>query len=724
MARSVYVTGIDRGDGRQAVELGVMELLTRQVDRVGVFRPLVHAHAPGERGSDHVVELLRTRYRVDLPAAELYGLTYEEAAALQAAQGQDELVSTLVDRFRALERRCQAVLVLGTDFADTNIPDELAFNARLANEFGAAVLPVVGGHSEDPAAVIAEVRNAHRAYTDLGCETLAMVANRVAPGAKQRIQRTLTEKLPIPAYVIPEEPALAAPTVAQLVEATGAEVLIGDAAGLARDVRGFVFGGAMLPTFLDALTEGALVVTPGDRADLVIGSLAAHAAGAPPIAGVLLTLGQHPGPNVMALAARLAPGTPVAVVPEGSWITAAALTHLEGKLSAASPRKAEIALGLFELHVDTAELTTRIEVGRTERVTPMMFEHALLERARAARRHVVLPEGTEDRVLRAAEVLLRRNICDLTLLGDVDAVRRKAAALGIDLPQDDPAADRVQVRIVDPATSPLRRQFAELYARLRAHKGMTVELALDVVTDVSYFGTLMVQEGIADGMVSGAVHSTAATIRPAFEVIKTAPGAAIVSSVFFMCLADKVLVYGDCAVNPDPDAQQLADIAIQSAATAAQFGVEPRVAMLSYSTGTSGSGADVDKVRKATELVRALRPDILVEGPIQYDAAVDARVAATKLPGSPVAGRATVLIFPDLNTGNNTYKAVQRSAGAVAVGPVLQGLRKPVNDLSRGALVEDIVNTVAITAIQSQEHGRAQAAPATPSQDRAEGVRA
>ncbi|MER5864207.1 phosphate acetyltransferase [Kitasatospora sp. NPDC002040] len=706
MARSVYVTGIDRGDGRQAVELGVMELLTRQVDRVGVFRPLVHAHAPGEPGSDHVVELLRSRYRLDLPTTELYGLTYEEAAALQAAQGQDELVGSLVDRFRALERRCQAVLVLGTDFADTNIPDELAFNARLANEFGAWVLPVVGGHDEDPLAVIAEVRNAHRAYRDLGCSMLAMIANRVAPAAKQQIQRTLSEKLAVPAYVLPEEPALAAPTVGQLVEATGAEVLLGDAAGLARDVRGFVFGGAMLPTFLTALTEGALVVTPGDRADLVIGSLAAHAAGAPPIAGVLLTLGQHPGPNVMALAARLAPGTPVAVVPEGSWLTAAALTHLEGRLSQASPRKAEIALGLFELHVDTAELTSRIELSRSERVTPMMFEHALLERARSARRHVVLPEGTEERVLRAAEVLLRRNICDLTLLGDPDAIRRKAAALGITLPLDGgDHGDRAHARLVDPATSPLRQQFAELYAGLRAHKGMTVELALDVVTDVSYFGTLMVQEGIADGMVSGAVHSTAATIRPAFEVIKTAPGAAIVSSVFFMCLADKVLVYGDCAVNPDPDAQQLADIAIQSAETAAQFGVEPRVAMLSYSTGTSGSGADVDKVRKATELVRELRPDLLVEGPIQYDAAVDAHVAATKLPGSEVAGRATVLIFPDLNTGNNTYKAVQRSAGAVAVGPVLQGLRKPVNDLSRGALVQDIVNTVAITAIQSQSEG-------------------
>ncbi|PYC78416.1 phosphate acetyltransferase [Streptomyces tateyamensis] len=716
MARSVYVTGIDRGDGRQAVELGVMELLTRQVDRVGLFRPLVHAEAPGTPGADHVVELLRARYRIDLPPADLYGLTYEEAAALQAAQGQDELVSVLVDRFRALERRCQAVLVLGTDFADTNIPDELAFNARLANEFGAWVLPVVGGRREDPDSVVAEVRNAYRAYTDLGCSTLAMIANRVAPAAKQPVLRGLNAKLPVPVYVVPEELALAAPTVAQLVEATGAELLLGDAAGLARDVRGFVFGGAMLPTFLGALTEGALVVTPGDRADLLIGSLAAHAAGAPPIAGVLLTLDQHPGADVLALAARLAPGTPVAVVGEGSWPTAAALTHVEGMLSAASPRKAEIALGLFELHVDTAELTSRIELSRSDRVTPMMFEHELLEQARAARRHVVLPEGTEERVLRAAEILLRRNVCDLTLLGEVDAVRRKAASLGIVLPAEgaaegsaENAADRARLRIVDPAASPLRQRFAELYAELRAHKGMTVELALDLVTDVSYFGTLMVQEGIADGMVSGAVHSTAATIRPAFEVIKTAPGAAIVSSVFFMCLADKVLVYGDCAVNPDPNAQQLADIAIQSAETAAQFGVEPRVALLSYSTGTSGSGVDVDKVRKATELVRQARPDLLVEGPIQYDAAVDERVAATKLPGSAVAGRATVLVFPDLNTGNNTYKAVQRSAGAVAVGPVLQGLRKPVNDLSRGALVQDIVNTVAITAIQAQNQSGAPA---------------
>ncbi|MFC1429929.1 phosphate acetyltransferase [Streptacidiphilus sp. N1-3] len=710
MARSVYVTGIGRGDGRQAVELGMMELLSRQVDRVGVFRPLMHTR------TDHVVELLRGRYRIDLAAEDLYGLSYDEAAALQAERGQDELVGMLVDRFHALERQCQAVLVLGTDFAGTNIPDELAVNARLANEFGALVLPVVGGHRDSADTVVAEVRNAHRAYSDLGCSMLAMIANRVAGRDKQEVSRRLAGRLDVPVYVLPDEPALSAPTVAQVVETTGAEVLLGDASGLARDVRRFVFGGAMLPNFLGALSDGAMVITPGDRADLLIGSLAAHAAGSPPISGVLLTMGQTPGADVMKLAARLAPGTPVMLVQEGSFPTATGLSALEGKLTAASPRKAETALGLFELHVDTVELTDRIELSRSERVTPMMFEHELLERARGSQlREVVLPEGTEERVLRAAEVLLRRNVCHLTLLGAEDAVRKRVADLGLDLGLDRAeTAKSARARIIDPATSPLRERFAELYAEIRKHKGMTVEAAQDVVTDVSYFGTLMVQEGLADGMVSGAVHSTAATIRPAFEIIKTSPGAAIVSSVFFMCLADRVLVYGDCAVNPDPDAEQLADIAIQSAETAARFGVEPRIALLSYSTGTSGSGADVDKVRRATEIVRELRPDLLVEGPIQYDAAVEPKVAATKLPGSKVAGQATVLIFPDLNTGNNTYKAVQRSAGAVAVGPVMQGLRKPVNDLSRGALVQDIVTTVAITAIQAQQA----AAPAAAEEQR------
>ncbi|MGW5025867.1 phosphate acetyltransferase [Streptomyces albidoflavus] len=668
--------------------MGLMELLTRRVDRVGVFRPLVHD------GPDRLFEVLRGRYRLSQDPATAHGIDYRRAAGIQAEQGTDALVSQLVDRYLAVARDYEVVLVLGTDYADTQLPDELALNARLANEFGASVLPVVGGRSQSAESVRAEARNAYRAYHALGCDVLALGVNRVAAEDRDVVAQRLGARLPVPCYVLPDDPALSAPTVRQISRALDGTVLLGDDAGLARDVLDFVFGGATLPTFLHALTPGCLVVAPGDRADLVVGALAAHSSGTPPIAGVLLTLGERPDPEVLRLAAKVAPGTPVVSVPGNSFPTATRLFTLEGRLDAATPRKAETALGLFEDWVDTAELLDRISVGSTDRVTPMMFEHKLLERARADRRRVVLPEGLEERVLRAADVLLRRSVCDLTLLGPVDAIRKKAADLGVDLG----AAE-----LIDPQESELRKRFAERYAQLRAHKGVSVELAYDVVADVNYFGTLMVEEGLADGMVSGSAHSTAATIRPAFEIIRTRPDATLVSSVFFMCLADRVLVYGDCAVNPDPNAVELADIAVQSALTGARFGVDPKIAMLSYSTGSSGSGADVEKVREATALARERRPDLLIEGPIQYDAAVEPTVAAAKLPGSEVAGQATVLIFPDLNTGNNTYKAVQRSAGAVAVGPVLQGLRKPVNDLSRGALVQDIVTTVAITAVQAQE---------------------
>jgi phosphate acetyltransferase len=318
------------------------------------------------------------------------------------------------------------------------------------------------------------------------------------------------------------------------------------------------------------------------------------------------------------------------------------------------------------------------------------------------RKHIVLPEGEDERILRAADILLRRGVADLTLLGDPVTVSRKAAEVG---------ADVSGAQILSPYDSKLVEEFARVYAERRAHRGVELDEARTIVTDVSYFGTMMVELGRADGMVSGAAHTTAHTIRPALEIVRTVPGVSVVSSVFFMCLQHQVLVYGDCAVVPDPTAEQLADIAIASAGTAAAFGVEPRVAMLSYSTGSSGSGSDVEKVDRATRLVRQRAPELPVEGPIQYDAAIDTAVARTKLPDSKVAGHATVFVFPDLNTGNNTYKAVQRSAGAVAVGPVLQGLRKPVNDLSRGATVRDIVNTVAITAIQAQHPLTAAAEP-------------
>jgi phosphate acetyltransferase len=444
--------------------------------------------------------------------------------------------------------------------------------------------------------------------------------------------------------------------------------------------------------FIDDLVPGTLVVVPGDRSDILIASIISTLSSAfPAVAGVVITAGYEVHPGLQ----RLLSGAPFPVL-EVAERTYAATTAIQGIRATIRPddeRKIAAALGVFESGVDADQLEAQIKLERPARLTPIMFEYELIERAKASPQHIVLPEGDDERILRAAEILLRRSVVELTILGDVEAVEGRAAALGLDLSA---------ANLVDPATASQRADYAATYHGLRKHKGVTEELAYDTVADVSYFGTLMVQAGDADGMVSGASHTTGDTIRPAFEVIKPRKDVSLVSSVFLMCVGDRVLVYGDCAVNPNPDAGQLADIAISSAETAATFGVDPRIAMLSYSTGASGKGEGVDKVRTATEIVRERRPDLMVEGPIQYDAAVDAGVAAKKLPGSDVAGQATVFVFPDLDTGNIAYKAVQRSAGALAVGPVLQGLNKPVNDLSRGCLVPDIVNTVAITAIQAQ----------------------
>ena len=473
----------------------------------------------------------------------------------------------------------------------------------------------------------------------------------------------------------------------------------GDETLLTREVPGLVVAAMTLPNVLDHLFEGALVVTPGDRPEIVLGVLTAHvSANFPQMSGIVLNGGLPLPDQVQRLLDGLGVTMPIITTSLDTHATSTALTNQRGRLDKDSPRKIATALALFAEHVDGDALLDRLEVAKTHAVTPLMFEHQLIDTAVSDRRHIVLPEGEEERILRAADILLRRNVADLTLLGDPLLIQQRAATLGVDISA---------ATVLSPFDEELRERFAREYAERRAHKGIDLDAARDIVVDVSYFGTMMVELGLADGMVSGAVNTTAHTIRPALEFVRTAPGVSVVSSVFFMCLRNQVLVYGDCAVNPDPTAPQLADIAIASARTAAAFGVEPRVAMLSYSTGSSGSGTDVQKVTEATALVRELAPELLVEGPIQYDAAIDAAVARTKLPDSAVAGRATVFVFPDLNTGNNTYKAVQRSAGALAVGPILQGLRKPVNDLSRGALVRDIVNTVAITAIQAQQLAQA-----------------
>ncbi|HVD22086.1 MAG TPA: phosphate acetyltransferase [Lapillicoccus sp.] len=693
MVTSVYLASSEGQSGKSAVAVGILDQLSRRVGRVAVFRPVVRTP---EADDDHVLDLLLSRLEpggdgpAPLTAQEASGVFYDDVH-----RDPDAAMSTIVDRYHAVANRFDAVLVVGSDFTDVSSPTEFSYNARIAANLNSPMVLVVTGRGKTPDQVrisadiaVDEARHHH-------ASVLAVLANRVEPELVPATTAALAGVAGgVPAYSIPTDPVLDAPTVRELLAAARGTLIHGHDALLDRESAGLLVAAMTMPNVLDRLFEGCVVISPADRADVVLGLLLAYRAKTfPSPAGIVLNGGLELPSSIERLVNGLDVHVPVITTTTHTMRTAADLNAVAPRLTRSSARKVEAALRIFEEHVDGSALLDRLDVSPTSVVTPLMFEYQLIDRARAAARHIVLPEGEEPRILTAADQLLRRGVVRLTLLGSPSGIRASAAQLGLDV---------TAAELVDPHDEPLRSRFAEEYAALRTHKGVTTEQAWDVVADPSYFGTMMVLDGLADGMVSGAIHTTAHTIRPALEVVKTAPGVTIVSSVFLMCLPDRVLVYGDCAVNPDPTAEQLADIAISSAATAAQFGIEPRVAMLSYSTGGSGSGADVDKVRTATELVRTRAPSLSVEGPIQYDAAVDMAVAATKLKDSPVAGRATVLIFPDLNTGNNTYKAVQRSAGAVAVGPVLQGLRKPVNDLSRGALVQDIVNTVAITAIQAE----------------------
>lgn len=698
--RSIVIASPEGESGKSTVALGVLDLLVRKGQRVGVFRPVSRASETDDSSGrrDHVLELLLEHDGVDVAYEDAVGVTYADLHA-----DPEAALSRIVSRFHDLAARCDSVVVLGTDYTDVAGPTELSFNARIAANLGAPVLLVVSGRERTPEGIraLADVSLAELAAHH--AQAIGLVVNRADTHSALDVRTLLAEAQPdLPVWTIPEEPFLQAPTVGQLLEAVDGTLVLGDPELLGREALELQVGAMSFEHLLERLTDGAVVITPGDRIDLLIGLLATHLTPSfPSLAGIILNGGFYPQGRPAELLEAMRPKLPIITTQLGTYRAARAASETRGRVDKGSVRKVETARALFERNVDSAALAARLDLPRPEVVTPLMFEYQLIERARSDRRHIVLPEGSDDRILRAASTVLARHIADLTILGSDESVRARAAELGLDIEA---------ARVLSPHDPEHVEKFAAEYTRLRAHKGMTVERAREIVTDVSYFGTMMVHLGLADGMVSGAAHSTAHTIRPSFEIIKTKPGTSSVSSVFLMCLEDRVLVYGDCAVIPDPTSAELADIAISSAATARQFGVDPRIAMLSYSTGTSGTGADVDKVRTATELVREritqADMELDVEGPIQYDAAVDASVAASKLPGSDVAGRATVFVFPDLNTGNNTYKAVQRSAGAVAVGPVLQGLNKPVNDLSRGALVQDIVNTVAITAIQAQTTSR------------------
>jgi phosphate acetyltransferase len=692
VATRLFLASMEPRAGRSVVTLGLMELLTRRLGSVAYVRPVVAS----SQELDPRIELVRRRYGIDADPRDLWAYGSDEVADLTAAGRSEEVFQGIVELARKIEDRFDFVLYDGTDYTGAAAALEFDVNTRIAADLGAPVLALVNGADRGVDDVVDALLIARESLVGGGVTIAATVINRVEPRIIDAVrERVAAEADGEPVWVMPEEPILRMPTVRELYDALDAGLVAGVGVDLDREVTSVKIAAMSLPNVLDHVVEGGLFIAPGDRPDVIIGALVSRLSSTyPNIAALVLTGGFELDERVERLLDGLSDlQVPILAVDTDTFTTAQNVANVSAVIRATSERKIAVALDLFESHVDTAELESRIQVARTDRVTPLMFEHDLLHRARSDRKHIVLPEGLDDRILRATEILLRRNVVDLTLLGDEEEVRARADLLGVDLGA---------TSVIDPAESPWRESFADEYVELRRHKGVTREFALETMLDVSYFGTMMVHRGLADGMVSGAAHTTQHTIRPAFEIIRTAPGVSIVSSVFLMALADRVLVYGDCAVNPEPDAEGLADIAISSAATAAAFGIEPRIAMLSYSTGASGKGRAVERVREATELVRQRRPDLHVEGPIQYDAAVDVSVGEAKLPGSEVAGRATVFVFPDLNTGNNTYKAVQRSAGAVAVGPVLQGLNKPVNDLSRGCLVQDIVNTVTITAVQAQ----------------------
>ena len=683
VTKSVFIASSERQVSKSSIALGVIDLFARQVRSVGVFRPLVASTV-----SDAVTEAMLAQKGVDQSFESAVGVSYADWADDPGAA-----IDTIVAKYNALAEKRDAVVVLGSDFEDIDTSSELAHNATIAANLNSPVLFVCRAEDRSIEQVRRATEAAIEAISQQHNTVIGIIAMHADPEQVQDLQVALGSLGEVAVSVLPFNAVLRAPSVGAQFDAVGATQWLGQDDFRSHESLHTLVAGMTLPNLLTRLRREATVIVPADRLDLLPGLLMAHrSADYGPLAALVLTGGFEIPSSVSKLFADSAIDLPIAVTERDTFPTAVALQAIRGT-STSSARKMAESRTLFSAHVDEAALLKAIDLPRSETRTPTMFEYQIMQQARANRKRIVLPEATDDRILRAADVVLQRSVADLILLGDSPKISQRATELGLNLSA---------ASIVNPNDPELIETFAAEYARLRAHKNVTLDQARAKLKDLSYFGTMMVHLDMADGMVSGAVNTTANTIRPSLEFIKTVPGVSVVSGSFLMCMSNRVLVYADCAVNPDPDPSQLADIAISSARTAADFGIEPRVAMLSYSTGDSGQGADVDKVREATRIVRERAPELLVEGPIQFDAAVDMVVAQKKMPGSEVAGRATVFIFPDLNTGNNTYKAVQRTSGAVAIGPVLQGLRRPVNDLSRGALVDDIVSTITITAIQAQ----------------------
>ncbi|MBW1645881.1 MAG: phosphate acetyltransferase [Deltaproteobacteria bacterium] len=686
--KAIFIHPRETRCGCRIVTLGMMSFLQRRIKKVAFFKPVC------QPAGDDDIAFFQGYFHLEQSPATAVGVDLETARRHLLAGRLDELLGTVMARYKKLEEEYEFVLCQGQHQA---VFASLGFdlNLEIAASLGLPVVPVLSGKERRGEEILDEVRILRKTMNDRGCAIFALFVNRLDPAGLAPLARQAAA-LELPVFLLPENAELNRPTMADVARQLGAVLLAGDRTQLDRTIRQSKVAAMTLKNYLSRLEDGDLVIVPGDREEIYLGTQLANVAKSfPAVAGILLTGGLRPDPLVMKLAQSLGlPLLPLLGLEADTEEAAGRVREVKPTLSLESTRKISLAMGIFHDHVDFAVLESRVASSTVDYLTPVMFEHLLYEQAKSSCRHILLPEGEDERILRAAEIALRRGIASITILGDPEEIKRKSDIWGLDLGD---------ATIVDPRHSPYMEEFVEKFYQLRREKGVIREIAREMMTRRSYFATMMLHCGYVDGVVSGATHTTRETVLPALKIIKTPPGVKLVSSVFFMFLQSRVLVFGDCAINPDPDAEELAQIAISSAGTAAAFGIEPKVAMLSYASGSSGVGRDVDKVKEATALVRARRPDLLVEGPIQYDAAIDPEVARIKMPGSPVAGRATVFIFPELNTGNNTYKAVQRAAKSLAIGPVLQGLRKPVNDLSRGCSVGDAVFTIAITSIQAGE---------------------
>jgi phosphate acetyltransferase len=704
MTNSLFISTVEAGSGKALVSLGIMELLLRRTTRVHFFRPLIQGHARPphplmvNHSKDEDIDLMINHFDLKQSYEESFGLRSQEAQDLIVQHRTDEVIDIIIRKFKALEARGDFLLCEGSDYLGDSSAFEFNFNQEIAKNLGAPVLILGTAHGRSPEEAVSSIEMAVEAFQEQGCDIAGIILNNAEPDHVTSLKEELFRRFGMRGLllsVIPYNRRLASPRMRDIAAQLQAEVLYGHRR-LKNLATNRIVAAMQLQNSLNWLEPDCLVITPGDRGDIIAGMLQAHQSTSyPTLAGLLLSTGMPPDPAIAKLIEGIPDPLPILSVKTDTFTTASQVNEVHSALWPDDTEKINLSIQTFDEHVDLNRLEQQIIAVRARGMTPKMFTYNLLEQAKADRQHIVLPEAYDPRILKAAAMLVDRGIVNLTLLGHRDDVQQVINKHQVRLDLD-------QVTVIHPAESTRLQDYAQTFFELRQHKGVTLDNALDVMMDVSYFGTMMVYQGDADGMVSGAVHTTQHTIRPALQFVKTKPDFSVVSSVFFMCLEQRVLVYGDCAINPNPTAEQLAEIAIASADTARTFGVDPKIALLSYSSGESGKGEEVEKVRAATKLARERRPDLLLEGPIQYDAAVDPEVGAQKMQGSPVAGKATVLIFPDLNTGNNTYKAVQRETGAIAIGPVLQGLRKPVNDLSRGCTVEDIVNTVAITAVQAQ----------------------